>query len=305
MYHRVLPQGSPARSTEQPGMCVSPETLDLHLGELKRNFELMHLDEWLRRAKQGSSLPKLACALTFDDGWRDNYEFALPVLAKHAAPATVFLVSTYIGTGYRFWPNRLLGLLHKSFATPGSVTFPQPLRRIVEPVLAAASHQHELRAEDADAVVQSAKEWSEEKIRDLVETAEKSCGDGANAGDILDREQIAKLSASGLVQFGSHTATHLRLGGPVSSEELEREIVGSRKFLQDLSGQAIDLFCYPNGEISPGAVDLVRRHYIGAVTTQRGWHNTSGDPYMIRRIGVHDDVSSARATFLERLSGWL
>lgn len=305
MYHRVLPQESPARSSEQPGMYVSPETLDLHLSELKRRFELVHLDDWLRRAKQGSHLPKLACALTFDDGWRDNYEFALPLLLKHGAPATIFLVSSYIGTSYRFWPNQLMSLLRQSFASPGSVTFPRPLRIIVEPVLAEAAARGKLTADDADAAVQGAKGWNEEDIRSLVEIAHKSCGDIAEAREILDREEVAKTGATGLVRFGSHTSTHFRLGGQTSSQELEREIVGSRKCLQELSGQAVDLFCYPNGETSPEAIDLVRRHYIGAVTTQKGWHGVSGDRHLIRRIGVHEDVSNSREALLERLSGWL
>lgn len=286
-------------------MYVSPETLDLHLGELKHHFELMHLDEWLRRAHRGATLPRLACAITFDDGWRDNHEFALPVLARHGTPATIFLVSGYIGTTYRFWPNRLMGLLQSAFTKPGSVTFPAPLSRIAEPVLAHAAGRGELLAEDADAVVQGAKEWNEEEIRGLVEAAERSCGETSDAGEILDREQVLSMAATGLVRFGSHTATHFRLGGRISAEVLEREIVGSRKDLQDLSGQAIDLFCYPNGETSPQAVDLVRRNYLGAVTTCKGWHAAGGDSHLIRRIGVHEDVSSARDAFLERVSGWL
>ncbi|HEX4267596.1 MAG TPA: polysaccharide deacetylase family protein [Steroidobacteraceae bacterium] len=305
MYHRVLPPDSAARKTEQPGMYVSPETFDLHLRELKKRFELVHLDEWLRRAKQGATLPRLACAITFDDGWRDNYEFALPALVKHAAPATIFLVSGYIGTTYLFWPNRLMSLLQRSVAEPGSVTFPEPLSRIAQPVLARAANRGELRAEDADAVVQGAKEWSEEEIRGLVEVAARSCGESRDEQEILDREQVLKMGATGLVRFGSHTATHLRLGGRISSRDLESEIVGSRTALRDLCDQAVNLFCYPNGETSAGAIDLVRRHYLGAVTTRRGWHGASEDPYLIRRIGVHEDVSSARAPFLERLSGWL
>lgn len=305
MYHRVLPEDSPARTTEQPGMYVSPETLDLHLEELKRRFELVHLDDWLQRAKRGSALPRLACAITFDDGWRDNYEFGLPVLVKHDAPATIFLVSGYIGTSYRFWPNRLMTLLQKSFAAPGSVTFPEPLSRIAKPVLDEALGRGELRAEDADAVVQGAKNWNEEEIRGLVETAARSCGDASDGGEILDREQVMKMSASGLVRFGSHTATHFRLSGPMSSAELEREILGSRKDLQELCGQPIDLFCYPNGETSPAAIDLVRRHYLGAVTTSKGWCAADSDPYLIRRIGVHDDVSNTRDALLERVSAWL
>jgi peptidoglycan/xylan/chitin deacetylase (PgdA/CDA1 family) len=277
----------------------------LHLAELRKHFELVHLEDWLEWAKRGSALPSRACALTFDDGWRDNYEFALPVLTKHGAPATVFLVSSYIGTTYRFWPNRLMSLLQKSFAKPGSVTFPQPLSRIVEPALAAAVGRGELRADDADAVVRGAKGWEDDEIRGLVETAEKSCGEASEAGEIMDREEIAKIGASGLVRFGSHTATHFRLGGRLSSEELEREIVGSRRYLQDLCGQAIDLFCYPNGDTSPAAIDLVRRNYLGAVTTRIGWHNAGSDPHLIRRIGAHEDVSSGRETFLALLSGWM
>ena len=305
MYHRVLPQDSLARRTEQPGMYVSPETLDLHLSELKRHFELVHLDDWLRRAKGGCTLPRLACAITFDDGWRDNYEFALPALEKHGAPATIFLVSSYVGTPHRFWPNRLMTLLQKSFVRPGSVTFPEQLERIVQPVLTAAAARYELRAEDVDEVVQGAKQWDEDEIRGLVGTAEGSSGGASEVGDILDREQVVNMAATGLIRFGSHTATHFRLGGRIASEELEREIAGSRRHLQDLSGQPIDLFCYPNGETSPGAVDLVRRQYLGAVTTSRGWNDASSDAYLMRRIGVHEDVSNAREPFVERLSGWL
>jgi peptidoglycan/xylan/chitin deacetylase (PgdA/CDA1 family) len=286
-------------------MYVSPETFDLHLRELKRRFELVHLDEWLQRAKQGATLPRLACAITFDDGWRDNYEFALPALTRHGAPATIFLVSSYVGTRYLFWPNRLMALLRQSFSEPGSVSFPEPLRRLAEPVLAQALSRGELSAEDADAVVQGAKAWSEREISSLVETAAASRGESHDEKEIVDREQVMKMGATGLVRFGSHSATHFRLGGPVSVQDLEREIVGSQAALSELCGRAVNLFCYPNGDTSPEAIDLVRRHYLGAVTTRRGWHGASDDPYLIRRIGVHEDVSSTRDPFLERLSGWL
>ena len=217
MYHRVLPKDSPARKTEEPGMYVSPETFDLHLTELKRRFELVHLDEWLRRARGGLPLPKLACAITFDDGWRDNYEFALPVLVQHNAPATIFLVSSYVGTAQRFWPNRLMGLLDKAFAEPGSVDFPEPLRGIIEPTLIQARRHGVLRADDIDRAIQGAKRLDEEQIRSLVEEAEKTCDDPTGAAEILSRSDVVQMAASGLVRFGSHTMTHLRLGGRIPS----------------------------------------------------------------------------------------
>lgn len=304
MYHRVLPHDSPARKTEQPGMYVSPETLDLHLSELKRYFELVHLDEWLRRAKQGASLPKFACAITFDDGWRDNYEFALPALVKHGAPTTIFLVSSYIGTTYRFWPNRLIELILREHSHPGSVAFPAELRKLVDPVLADGRRGARIDIETVDPIIQRALKLKEDEVRALVEAAEGPAA--INGGrDTVDLEEIGAMSATGLVRFGSHSATHFRLHAAASAERLAAEIVASRSRLQEICNQPIDLFCYPNGVTSPAAVSLVSNHYVGAVMTETGWHSPKKNPYLIPRIRVHDDVSSDREAFLERLSGWL
>ena len=305
MYHRVLPKDSPERQFEQPGMYVSPETLDLHLSELKRRFELVQLDEWLRRAQVGLPLPRLACAITFDDGWRDNFDFALPVLRRHAAPATIFLVSSYIGTTQRFWPNRLIELARSAFADPGSLAFPQTLAALVNPVLAQARERKALRIEDLDSLVQQAKGFGEDEIRRLIDATAPSGRSSSEYREILGEAQIADMAQSGLIRFGSHTMTHLRLGGAVSPEALEREIGGSRSRLRELCGQEIGLFCYPNGDTSAAAIECVRRHYLGAVTTRAGWHARGGDAMRIPRIGVHEDVSATRASFLTRLSGWL
>ncbi len=304
-YHRVLPVNSPARLTEQPGMYVSPETLDLHLTGIKRYFELVDLADWLRRSRRGEPLPRLACAVTFDDGWRDNHDYALPLLVKHGAPATVFLVSEYIGTAYRFWPNRLMHLLRAAFDQPDAVTFPSPLLTIVEPLLSAARARGELRAEDADLAVQRAKALDEATIRGLIDATAVINEQSSGVRDILDREEIGRMAGTGLVRFGSHTATHFRLAGEFSHVDLEREIVVPRRTLQALTGQDIDLFCYPNGETSATAIDCVRRHYLGAVTTHAGWVEGSSDPHLLHRIGVHDDATRTRAEFLATISGWI
>lgn len=305
MYHRVLPESSPARLTEQPAMYVSPETLDLHLAEVKRHFELVHLDDWLRRAKSGASLPHLACAITFDDGWRDNLEFALPVLQKHGAPAMIFLVSSYVGSAQRFWPNRLMALIDRAMSSPGSVEFPPPLRTLVEPVLAEATQLGELRSDAVGRAVERAKAFGDAEIRSWVAQAEESCRDGVGSRDTLNREEIAQMAATGLVRFGSHTATHRRLGGPEPADVLDREIADSKAQLQEICGQEIDVFCFPNGDTSPEAIQAARGHYLGAVTTRKGWHRTSSDPHLIRRIGLHERGSSSRDAFLARLSAWL
>jgi peptidoglycan/xylan/chitin deacetylase (PgdA/CDA1 family) len=305
MYHRVLPKNSPACKTEQPGMYVSPETLDLHLTELKRRFELVHLDEWLRRAREDLPLPKLACAITFDDGWRDNYEFALPVLVKHEAPATIFLVSSYVGTAQQFWPNRLTELVLRESSQPGSVRFPEKLRMLVEPVLRSANRGKKLDIENADFIVQCALKFKEDEIRSLVDATEESGRLDTSRRVTLNTEEVAAMFATGFIRFGSHSATHFRLDSSASQERLTLEVVQSKVQLQQICPQTIDLFCYPNGVTCSSAISMVSSHYLGAVITETGWHSRGRNPYLIPRIRVHEDISSDRESFVERLSGWL
>jgi peptidoglycan/xylan/chitin deacetylase (PgdA/CDA1 family) len=305
MYHRVLPKDSPLRRSEQPGMYVAPETLDLHLGELGRRFELVHLDDWLRRAKRGESLPRIACAITFDDGWRDNYEFALPVLLKHAAPATIFLVSSYVGSTQRFWPNRLMDLVRAEFACPGSVSFPAKLSALVEPALAQGRTRGDLDNEAIDPIVQLALKLPEDEIRALVETADGPGETEPPGRETLDRQEIAAMASTGRVRFGSHSATHFRLDAGASDEVLAREIDQSRTALQEICAQPIELFCYPNGVTCAAAVTRTSQQYLGAVSTVRGWYRPGANPYLIPRIAVHDDISADRDGFLACLSGWL
>jgi hypothetical protein len=124
MYHRVLPPTHADRAIEQPGMYVSPATLDLHCALLKRYFDFVHLDDWLRAARAREELPRMACALTFDDGWRDNFEYALPVLEQQCVPATIFLVSSYTGTAREFWPIAWDGCFPPQHPNPAQSSFP-------------------------------------------------------------------------------------------------------------------------------------------------------------------------------------
>ncbi len=97
-YHRILPRSHPEYKKMQPGMRVEPEILEMHIQTLKKYFEIIDLNEWIERVKMGKPVPKKACALTFDDGWADNYEYAFPILKKENVPATIFLVSSMVGT---------------------------------------------------------------------------------------------------------------------------------------------------------------------------------------------------------------
>lgn len=301
MYHRVLPPEDPSRAVEQPGMFVSPATLDMHLRVLREHFELVHLDDWLRRERAGEPLPQRACALTFDDGWRDNYEHAFPVLQRHQAPATIFLVSTLIGTNTEFWPNRLARVL----SSPGlRRRLPAELAGLLAPVL-EHSQQGQLRPADLDRAISLAKEVSEAAIQRLLGEAERGDAGTTSVRAVLNQDEVHTMARSGLVHYGSHTRTHFRCREDAALEVLEREIGDSRVEIAGVTTQPVEIFCYPNGDTTPAAVDVVSRHYAAAVTTQKGWYRPGSSRFLIPRVGVHEDISNRPDAFVARLSGWL
>jgi len=95
MYHRVLPDAS--HTDVDPGMYVTASAFEHHLRVLKSRYELVTIDalgEWMAGERAFTRPP---CAITFDDGWRDNYEVAFPLLQRYDVTATVFLVTGWIG----------------------------------------------------------------------------------------------------------------------------------------------------------------------------------------------------------------
>lgn len=298
MYHRVLPADHPDRATEQSGMFVSPETLRMHVDYLKRAFTLVHLDDWLADARAARALPRLACALTFDDGWRDNYEHAFPVLRESGVPATIFLVSDLVGTRYSFWPNALARTLASDEQHFSAL--PSWLVRLLPPRAQGA-----LTMAQIDTVIDACKrERSDEEMTAALKDVAPAHA-AASDRDLMSWDEVRHMQASGLVRFGSHTRRHTRLSTLSSPQQLSDEIVASREIIADQLSTLPRTFCYPNGDTSRHAVELVRQSYMGAVTTQRGWHDPAGDAWTIRRIGVHEDITRRRASFIARLSGWL
>ncbi len=301
-YHRILPADHPARATEQPGMYVSPDALAMQLRVLKQHFTLIGLGDWLGLRASGAELPDRACCITFDDGWRDNYDYGLPVLVAAGVPATVFLVTDFIGSSYRFWPNRLAQLLGRLVVSDMRV-LPAELCGLL--VRAGFVPTGAPDIAQIDRVIAACKSLSDAAMISLLDAAESLVPVVAGGGsrDLLDETEILAMRDSGLVQFGSHSRRHTRLLPGLTPVQLEDELRGSRSRLEQMVGQPADIFCYPNGDCSPAALALVRTVYRAAVTTVPGWNGPQSDLHLLRRMSVHEDIAADKASFLARVAG--
>ncbi len=297
MYHRVLPPDHVDIGIEQPGMMVTPPTLDMHLSVLKSHLEAVHLDDWVRGRLNGDILPRLAFAVTFDDGWRDNYDHALPVLERHAVPATVFLVTDLVGTHYPFWPNRLARALAGLRDATQLQEWPERLRLILSRAGVSTVPVDRRRI---DAAIESCKVLGDDELQRLLDQLPRQ-DDVAGQRDLMSWDEVRHMAKSGLVRFGSHTRRHTRLLATLDAATLIDEGEGSSDVLHETLGQRPSLFCYPNGNYDPAALRAVSGRYLAAVSTHTGWNSQSTPLHELRRVGVHEDVSSTRAGLLHRL----
>ncbi len=306
MYHRVLPENDSRANTEEPGMMVTPDTFRMHLQLINQYFDVLSLSQWIKRKHSGEPLPARCCAITFDDGWADNYEFAYPILREFNLPATIFLVSDMIGKNQLFWPERLARLL-----TAIALTCPEQWNH---PSLAwiknkALSYKFTTIPPDQEQlseIINQAKELQDDEIHSRINTIEADLQlNTKTLPSLLSWQQMAEMSESGLIEAGSHTCRHIRLDAEQDEETLKQEIIQSKAQIEKQLGQSVDAFCYPNGDYSPRAVELVKQNYQCAVTTSKGWNTTNTDEHLLHRIAVHEDISADKTAFLARLSGWM
>lgn len=291
MLHRVLPPGQPSYD---PEMVISSDAFDGLLQWLSQNFELIPLSGVMARLASGVDLGGVCC-LTFDDGWLDNHQHALPLLRRHQAPATIFLASRLIGTSRRLWqeriwfclqrlnPSQLHSLLETQQAKAGAgVTIPANpdfvwLRRYL---LSVPSQEAELFAD----------------------TAERLAPPGTIPCEraFMDWKEVLDLQEHG-IEFGAHTENHVLLP-QAAADVVKREIEHSRQEIQERTGAEIASFAYPWGAANAYARECVQRAgFQCAVGVQTGAVRPGSDPWMLPRIFVADSVARRReGGFAER-----
>jgi hypothetical protein len=201
-YHRVLPDGHPARATEQPGMLVTPELLAMHVDVLRRHFTPVHLDDWLRASRAGKPPPGRCVAITFDDGWRDNHDHAFPVLQAARMPATIFLVTDMVGSDDRFWPNRLAHVLKSWQPDLRNHLDDDTRRRLTELGFPLSLAGHDATPERIDAVISGCKAIDDasmhaliDRLEELLPTLERS-GDTSAERDLLSWNEVHAMAES-------------------------------------------------------------------------------------------------------------
>jgi peptidoglycan/xylan/chitin deacetylase (PgdA/CDA1 family) len=304
-YHRVLRAEDLDESFIQPGMYVLDHVFEKQMRFLKDGFQIVPLADLLARWRTGAWDRRARyCAITFDDGWLDNYLHAYPILCRYRIPATIFLPTAFIGTRDRFWWDELTWLLRRCWSTLQGEPRPEGLSRLLGRYPWLARVGGEPTGERLDRIVENFKDVPEPEICEWLEAIRRALAwKGPEQRVLVNWHEVAEMSSSD-ISFGSHSSTH-RILTRLSREEIRKELRDSFESLRQQPIRSIPVFCYPNGNYNRDVVEEVQRAgYEAAVSGRFGVERgIPDDLWRLKRIGVHNDISKTPALFALRMSG--
>jgi peptidoglycan/xylan/chitin deacetylase (PgdA/CDA1 family) len=233
--------------------------------------------------------------LTFDDGYRECFSEALPILRRHGAVATFFVATHYVEARRLLWWDRIALLLHRSERAQLQLHYPFELRLPLG----------EARQEAAKALLAIVKSYAGLDHERFLDHVAEACGvhlERSEERRIVDRllmtwDELRALERAGM-EVESHTRTH-RVMNTLSSQDVCEELMGSRIDLEAQLGRRVRALAYPVGypvRHLPYMRDALRRTgYELAFTNQTGVNHTlmRGDRFGVRRISMccgYDDA---------------
>ena len=283
---------------------VGTEDFEKQCEHFRHDYNPVSLDEVAAFVRHGKALPRNSVAVTVDDGYRDFYLYAYPVLKRYSIPATVFLMTDFLDCRAWPWWDQLR---YAFFHTPlNSVSLRiaegrQMPHRLLDPA------SREMAFEETVEALKSVPNSDRLAfIADLPEAFQVNMPADPPPGlEPMTWDEVREMALNG-ISFGPHTKSHPILASLGSEEQLREEIEGSKLRVQEELGRAPAHFCYPNGrrvDIDERVRSAVERAgFLTALSTESGWNEAGSDPYLLKRLSMKPSLSTF--FFRQQLAGF-
>jgi peptidoglycan/xylan/chitin deacetylase (PgdA/CDA1 family) len=315
MYHRIAQPISDVWDT-----AVSPQHFEQHLQHLQKSGNVVPLS-LITDSIYAGQLNGNNIAITFDDGYADNFTTAMPLLEQYGLPATFFITAGNHKNTKEYWwdelertilfterlPQRFLMSISNGdvdFNIKNEVDLTPKIRAShcawhaavqPPPTQRALLYYHLwsklklLSYDEQCLVLNKIKKWAKFDI-------EKN-----DENKIMSVNELKKLSENNLFTIGAHTATHAALGH--HEPDLQKsELTENIDFLQQITGSRIDLVAYPYGSYNGNTLMLAYELGLhGGFTTEEEPVHLPISPFKIGRFQVKD-MNGTR--FRRQLASW-
>jgi peptidoglycan/xylan/chitin deacetylase (PgdA/CDA1 family) len=257
-----------------------------HIATISDNAKVVPLSHLVERVVAGH-IDSNIVAITFDDGFRNNFTQAYPILKKYGVPATIYLATDYIGTNKLFWPERVLFQIMKTD------------KKTIQSGV-AGDFSIETPEQKKVAYRQTVNKLKTLPMSDLFSELTKIEGQlkvSYSADDPLFQdlmplswEEIKVMEKEGLVSFGGHTASHAILS-MISEDEACNEMKKCKRVLKEHLSTEVKTWAYPNG--SQADFSSVNKKQLcdlgfnaGILTMEQEYISSKSDVNNLGRFGV-------------------
>ncbi len=259
-YHRIIDPAESGLEFDPGVVSATPEMFERQMRYVAKHFSVIALPDLHEHVTTGRPLPERPALITFDDGYRDNYDAAFPVLRSMGLPAVIFLITGAIGTDRVMWWDELSYLLART-----------GLPRAELPLVGARELDGErARAAARTVLLRRLKEVPDEQrgaamteLRDALDVAPPH----PSPPLFMGWDEVEDLVAHG-VECQPHTVDH-PLMIRVDSERARSEVACSAAEVAERTGHPARAFAYPNGDYDASTLDALRAAGISMAFTMR------------------------------------
>lgn len=313
MYHRVhTPQ------TDPWDLSVDPAYFEEQIKFISSNYTIVPAGELMRQLRNGK-LEHKSVALTFDDGYIDNFEHARPVLEKYSVPATFFITDSYLTEDRPFWWDELENIIVHTDQLPGhlslthhgeTISFDLGDEKILDSDLREKHRNYRAYNPPTKRTRLYVELWkvfsdiSKKEQQELIATLRQWAGlsnDELVVEGCMTLEQLKILAKNPLFTVGGHTKTHPFLAN-LPTDHQRYEIAENKRFLEIATGTNVDQFAYPSGNFSESTQKILQEeHFLCAFTTNSSCVFNHTEPFSIPRLHVKN---WGETDFKRRLNKW-
>jgi peptidoglycan/xylan/chitin deacetylase (PgdA/CDA1 family) len=276
IFHRVTPKPDELFPGE-----VDAQRFNEICGWVGRWFNVIPLSDAVIRIREGTLPPRPLC-ITFDDGYADNHDVALPILQRHGLTATFFVATGYLDGGV-MW-NDILSETMRSAS--GDLLDLRSLNLSTDGIGCLDLSSPGARRTSLRRLLLSLKYLAPSQRSSLVNRIASVAGVALPVDLMLGTDQVRSLHQAGM-DIGAHTVSHPILAR-VDEVQARSEIMDSKRCLEAIIDAPVSLFAYPNGKLGedylPRDVSLVRdAGFAAAFTTEPGVSAQGSDMFQLPR----------------------
>jgi len=287
---------------------LSPDELQRVLSILSDYYRFINIDECIDMLEGKIPLQEHSLLITFDDGYRNNIDYALPVCEKFAIKPVLFVATGHIDSGSPFWFDRLDYALQQNIGGKITVEHNGSCYEF------DARTREKLRGSYKSFRKQCKQEFNDDvQINELFTalSAELEERSGKALSDICQDDDWSAIAtwpilracvAEGRLDIASHTANHLRLDC-LTKEHINSQLLLSKSRIEEMSGSRCFYFCYPNGNYNNLAVSQLKQTgYRAAFSTDLGICRAGDDLMTLKRLNFPSGVTKREIIY--RLTRW-